>query len=91
MRTPNYDIVQSESNDEWLTIRDVGPWNKFPTITNGAELVVAELVKANMLRPGQRLAYYDNDGHKDEIIVNDQRRFGGFALVPRDFVPSPGG
>ena len=58
-----------------LCIRDVGQWGHYPTVTNGAEEVVAEL--APRLH-GRRLEYYDSEGHRDQLLVRDGR-FAGFA------------
>ena len=76
MKTPpNYTIV--ESTDEYVLIRDIGPWDTFPTVTNGAEQVVAEL--AQMLK-GRRLEYYDSEGERDQLLVKDGK-FAGFGAV----------
>ena len=75
IRTPNYEIVRE--SDDVVLIRDLGPWDKYPTITNGAEEVVAEL--APILR-GRRLEYYDSEGHRDEIVVAEGR-FVGFRCL----------
>ena len=70
---PNYSII--EETDDCVVIRDLGPWNRHLTVTNGAEEVVAEL--APRLR-GRRLEYYDSDGNRDQLLVRDGR-FAGFA------------
>ena len=75
MKTPNYRIV--EQTDEYVLIRDIGPWDTFPTVTNGAEQVVAEL--AQMLK-GRRLEYYDSEGERDQLLVKDGK-FAGFGAV----------
>lgn len=60
-----------------LIIRDVGPFDRFMTITNAAEHVVAELVEAQRLPAGRRLLYFDSYGQLDEIVVRDGK-FSGF-------------
>ena len=75
MRLPNYEVVRE--TDDCLLLRDVGPWDAFPTITNAAEELVAHL---KPLRPGQRLEYIDSYGQRDQILVRDGR-FIGFALT----------
>lgn len=70
---PNYMIV--ESTPDCLVIRDLGPWDRHMTVTNGAEDVVVAL--AYLLRGG-RLEYYDSEGRRDRILVRDGR-FAGFA------------
>lgn len=72
----NYQIV-SDQQGEPLLIRDVGPWDRFGTVTNAAEEVVAELVAAGRLTPGRRLFYYDSNETIDEIVVLGGR-FVGF-------------
>ena len=73
MRTPNYEIV--EETEELIVIRDLGPWDCFPTITNGAEEVVESLA---LLLKGRRLEYYDSEGNRDQLLVKDGK-FAGFA------------
>lgn len=68
--------IESET-DDCLAIRDIGPWNSRPTITNDAEYVVSVL--ADRLN-GRRLEYYDSEGNLDQIIVRDGK-FWGFAPV----------
>jgi hypothetical protein len=76
----NYSIT--EQRPESLTIRDLGPWDRFATITNTADEVVAELVAEGTLREGQRLYYYDSEGRLDELLVREGR-FAGFAAGPQ--------
>jgi len=73
MREPNFEIVSQ--TDDCLVIRDVGPWDQYPTVTNGAEAVVKQL--APQLR-GRRLEYIDSDGAQDQLLVKDGK-FAGFA------------
>lgn len=80
MRTANFAVVVS--TDESLTIKDLGPWNQFPSVTNDAENVVAILMARGLLKPGQRLLYYDSYGVLDELLVKDGK-FAGFAPGPR--------
>lgn len=65
---------------EAVTIRDDGPWDRFPTVTNDAETVVGEVNDICGL-DGRRL-YYDSSGDLDEILHKDGR-FTGFAPGPR--------
>ena len=73
MKTPRYEIVQV--SEFYILIRDLGPWDVYPTITNGAEAVVAEL--ASRLN-GRRLEYYDSEGECGQLLVRDGA-FAGFA------------
>lgn len=71
----NFEIV--EDSPDRLTIRDLGPWHKFRTVTNDAENVVPELFRRGLLPPGKRLFYFDSHGDLDEILHADGR-FTGF-------------
>lgn len=74
MSEAQYRII--DDNHHCLLIKDTGsPWNKFPTITNDAENVVAKL--ASSLN-GRRLYYIDSEGRIDELIVEDGK-FAGFS------------
>lgn len=79
MKHANYEIVSSAVDR--LVIRDLGPWDQFPTVTNAADTTVSELVEGGYLKPAQRLFYYDSDGHFDEIVLNEGR-FAGFRPGP---------
>ncbi len=71
-----WEFVLSESTVECLVIRDVGPWDRHPTVTNDAEAVVVHLARTGYLN-GRRLLYYDSEGNLDELrVVNG--RFAGF-------------
>lgn len=76
-RKPKYDIV--EETDEYVLIRDVGPWDEHLSVTFGAEYVVEEL--ATRLA-GRRLEYYDVGGERDQLLVKDGK-FDGFAECPK--------
>jgi hypothetical protein len=67
----NYEIVSN--TPDRLTIRDLGPWDQFWTVSNDVEQVVAELYLFGHLRRGQRLFYYDSAGALDEILHKDGR------------------
>ena len=66
-RGANFQIVKRDEGS--LTIRDLGPWDEHPTVTNDAEGVVERLVAAGELPEGRRLFYYDSCGDLDEIVV----------------------
>lgn len=68
----NFMIVTA--NNDWVLIKDVGPWDEYQTITNAAEDVVASLE----LQLGGRLLYYiDSEGNTDQLLHEDGR-FTGF-------------
>ena len=79
MRHARYVILEDDFlQEEPLVIRDVGPWDQHPSVTNDAEAVVEDLVRSGRLPEGRRLFYYDSEGQRDEIKIKDGR-FAGFA------------
>lgn len=77
MKQVSYQIV--EETPTHILIRDIGPWDKYLSVTNGAEIVVEEL--AGRLN-GRRLFYIDTEGLTDELLVQDGQ-FAGFKAGPR--------
>jgi len=71
--TPKFTIV--EETKHYVYIRDDGPWDKYPTITNRAEEVVEQL--APTLK-GRRLFYMDSDETVDELRVDKNGKLAGF-------------
>ena len=71
-RKANYEIIQQDNG--CVLIRDIGPWDKFLTVTNAAEQVVAEL--APMLKE-RRLEYIDSECERAVLLVKDGN-FAGF-------------
>lgn len=65
-----FEIVQDQP---LLIIRDVGPWNMYPTVTNDIENVVKQLVKRKFLptKGYKSFAYYDSDDKMTGVIVHD--------------------
>ena len=72
MKPANFLIVQDLPDR--LVIKDIGPWDQFPTVTNDVEQVVARL---QFRLAGRRLFYYDSYGQFDEILVK-KGEFAGF-------------
>jgi hypothetical protein len=70
----NYEIVGS--TDDRLTIKDLGPWNRYATITNAAETVVEDLLP---ILANRRLFYYDSENELTEILVVNNK-FAGFRM-----------
>ena len=84
MRGANFIITEDDFlQKQALVIRDVGPWDKYPTVTNDAEGVVARLHSEGRLPAGRRLFYIDSDGQKDELL-HEKGVFKGFAPGPRE-------
>lgn len=81
MNRANYAIVEDQPGQP-LVIKDLGPWDRHASVTNDAELVVAELAQAGKLPAGRRLFYIDSEGDKDELL-HQAGRFLGFAPGPR--------
>lgn len=77
---PNYEIVEDESTNDLLVIRDLGPWDKHKTITNDVENVVKELVANRMLLGNRKLVYYDSECDRGEILVKEGK-FAGFGAI----------
>ena len=74
MREANYKVI--ESTDERIVLLDIGPWDRYMTITNAAESVVADLGDIG----SRRVFYYDSDSELTELLVKNGR-FAGFAPV----------
>jgi len=66
MRCANYEIV--EDSQDCLLIQDIGPWDRYPTITNSVEEVVRQL--KNILG-NRKLEYFDSEGERSEILVKN--------------------
>ena len=73
MGNASWEVVRS--TNQYVLLRDVGPWDKYMTITNAAEQVVAALAK---WLGSRRLLYYDSEGELTELLVKDGC-FTGFA------------
>jgi len=88
-RHAQYEIVSSEP-DEPLVIRDLGPWDRYLTVTNDAERVVRELWERGLLgstvpdaeHPPRKLLYYDSEGLLDELVWEGEGAFVSFAPGP---------
>lgn len=82
-RLPRYIILEDDFLQERpLVIKDLGPWDRHLTVTNGAESVVEDLVRSGYLPSGRRLLYYDSDNQLDELLVKEGK-FAGFPPGPR--------
>lgn len=86
LRNAVFEMVENLPGDP-LIIRDVGPWNKYKTVTNDAENVVKKLVAQGMLFGRRRLLYYDSEGVLSELLIRDER-FDGFGptLIVKELV-----
>lgn len=74
-----FEIVEHDPHQ--VVLRDLGPWNEHPTITNDAEGVVERLILASMVKADIRLLYFDSEGEVTELR-HDGHRFTGFGPGP---------
>ena len=75
MKHCHFEICEVERDH--VTIRDIGPWDRHPTVTNDADFAVETLAAHGYLKDGRKLRYYDSEGRLDEIIV-ENGKFAGF-------------
>ena len=74
MKEANY-IVNS-TNQFRIILSDVGPWDKYTTVTNAAEWVIEDLNRHYNIA-GRRVFYYDSEGDYSEILIKNGK-FAGF-------------
>jgi hypothetical protein len=72
----NFKIMEQREN--FVIIKDIGPWDKHISVTNDAEWVVQRLFRDNDIIEGQKLFYIDSEGQADEILI-ENGQFKGFA------------
>ena len=77
--TANFEIIHTDVDNKILTIRDLGPWDRYQTVTNAAEEIVDALFRVGWLKDGWRLLYYDSKNDLDEILITD-KTFAGFRI-----------
>ena len=75
MNSAKYEVVSRDG--EKVVLRDVGPWDRHPTITNDAEQVVEDV---SAWAGGRRILYYDSDGELTELR-HEGTKLTGFAFV----------
>jgi len=82
MKVSNYSI---ESNsDEVILIKDLGPWDRYKTVTNDAEAVVAHLFRRGLVTPNKQIIYIDSDGDYGELYHDGAGNFEGFGFTQAD-------
>lgn len=81
-RSANYAVVADVPGElagslrGYIVLRDLGPWDRYATITNVAERVVAEIWPALAVGAYERrLLYIDSNGHLDELEVRAGKFF----------------
>jgi hypothetical protein len=85
MNHPQFEIVADQSTPDILVLRDVGPWDEHPTVTNAIERVIADLRDRYHLPPGRRLFYYDSHGELTEALLDSDGRFAGYSCPSWNF------
>jgi len=78
MREAQFDVLFS--NKDVLTIKDIGPWDTYLTVTNDIENVVRRLYISELLVHGQWLNVVDSEGNCDNI-VHEHGKFVSFNLL----------
>ena len=76
MRDQQANYLVKEKTDQRIVLQDIGPWDRYMTITNAAESVLASLGNTG----NRRVFYYDSDGELTELLVKNGH-FAGFAPV----------
>jgi hypothetical protein len=75
---PAYMVLPSKAMPGVVVIEDVSRDEGGRSITNGAELVIEDLLRRGQLQAKDRLFYYDSDGQLHQLL-HDGFRFLGFA------------
>jgi len=81
-KTAKYSVIIART--EFVLIKDVGPWDKYLTVTNAAESVIQELFSDGHLHFLPRLFYVDTDDQIDELrysIEGITARFTGYGSI----------
>lgn len=73
---PNFAILANDSDR--VLLKDIGPWDQHPTITNGMWQVLDDL--ASFLK-GRRLEYLDSEGMLIEVLYTKDH----FDFAPPSF------
>ena len=69
-----------ERNNKFFVIKDMGPWDVNPSITNGAEETIANLHKLYGLGD-EKVIYFDSENDLGELRHDGKGHFRGFAPV----------
>ena len=74
-----YIIIEDGPNK--IVLKDIGPWDKYLTITNDAEYIVNQLHLTNRLSFDKQLLYYDSEGELTELKHNGNGVFISFGRI----------
>jgi hypothetical protein len=69
MKNPRYEVIAL--NADLIVLVDLGPHDVYPTITNGAEAVIAQLQEQG-LTTARRVFYFDSEGELAELTFTDE-------------------
>lgn len=70
-RMPNFYV---DTDLQHMIVRDIGPWDVYPTITNAAEVLVKHLHDHHNLGV-RELFYYDTEGQLDQLVHDGNGNF----------------
>ena len=73
----NYCVV--EANGYFVVLKDLGPWDEYPTITNSAENVVAKMYEDGI--KDQRIIYFDSEDDLTELKHDGKGHFRAFGSI----------
>jgi len=73
----NYCVL--ESNGYFVALKDLGPWDKYPTITNSAEEVIAKMYEDGI--KDQRIIYFDSENDLTELKHDGKGHFRAFDII----------
>ena len=76
MKRANYEVI-AHSEDR-VILRDLGPWDKYSSITNAAEDVIRNL---HPYIKDKKVFYYDSEGDYGELVHDNNGQFVRFAFA----------
>ena len=65
---------------EVVVLRDLGPWDRYQTITNDAEAVISHLHKSEVIGDNTKVVYQDSEGEWTELCHDNSGNFNGFKI-----------
>ena len=83
-KSARFEVIQKWRGDKPLIIRDIGPWDKHPSVTNDPEGTVEGLVAQGLAPKDGELLYFDSEGQLDALKIRNGQ-FAGFAPTTYKF------